>query len=257
MVWTSMFNGLITCERVPLGKGAKVLICGSAQGILHYILEEAEDSVDEQDDGKENGQQDMEGRESKQPHHERMNMTHAMTWNVRCARQIWANVDVRLEQMCANDEKIDVWNVLFLLRRLQQIAINCKRSSSEGIDFGEFSELQQESFHCYEDVLDDEDDKSHFCQKNRCTRQNRCESLLSRLTVKTVRTLIMLHWSLNGISSVIASKCIESDPPILSLSNVLCLRHMTCEIFLRVFVHFDSDFFYSNNFKLRNDRESL
>ena len=41
--------GLKTCERVVLGKGAKVLIGGSAQKIVHHILE---DEVDGQKEGQ-------------------------------------------------------------------------------------------------------------------------------------------------------------------------------------------------------------
>ena len=44
---------------------------------------------------------------------------------------------------------------------------------------------------------------------------------------------------------------IERDPPILSVSKVLCLRHSTGQIFLRVLVHLDADFFSSIMFELR------
>ena len=37
------------------------------------------------------------------------------------------------------------------------------------------------------------------------------------------------------------ARIIERDPPILSLSKVLCLRHVTGEILLRKFVHLDTD----------------
>ena len=36
------------------------------------------------------------------------------------------------------------------------------------------------------------------------------------------------------------SRIIERDPPILSVSKVLCLRHVIGEIFLRVLVHLDT-----------------
>ena len=35
-------------------------------------------------------------------------------------------------------------------------------TSSEGMDFDEFYELHQWSFHCHHDVLDEEDDERHF-----------------------------------------------------------------------------------------------
>ena len=47
------------------------------------------------------------------------------------------------------------------------------------------------------------------------------------------------------------SRIIERDPPILSVTKVLCLRHMIGEIFLRVLVHPDTDFFSSIMFELR------
>ena len=50
--------GLITCERVVLGKGAKVLISENGQEFVPHIMEEeAEDQEDEQD-----RQQEVEGR---------------------------------------------------------------------------------------------------------------------------------------------------------------------------------------------------
>ena len=48
-----------------------------------------------------------------------------------------------------------------------------------------------------------------------------------------------------------SSRIIERDPPILFVSNVFCLRHMMGEIFLRVFVHLDTDLFSSIMFELR------
>ena len=47
------------------------------------------------------------------------------------------------------------------------------------------------------------------------------------------------------------SRFLERDPPILSASKVLFLRHSIGEIFLRVLVHLETDFFNSINFELR------
>ena len=56
-------NQCTSCERVVLGKGAKVLISESAQGTCPHIMEEeGEDQEDEKDDGREDGQQRVEGR---------------------------------------------------------------------------------------------------------------------------------------------------------------------------------------------------
>ena len=63
-----------------------------------------------------------------------------------------------------------------------------------------------------------------------------------------VRTIS--HWS--GFSRII-----ERDPPTLSVSKVLCLRHMIGEIFLRKFVHLDTDFFSSIMFEFRIFQETI
>ena len=54
--------------------------------------------------------------------------------------------------------------------------------------------------------------------------------------------------SLNG---PIFARIIERDPPILSVSKVLFFRHSIGEIFLRKFVHQDTDIFSSIMFELR------
>ena len=47
------------------------------------------------------------------------------------------------------------------------------------------------------------------------------------------------------------SRFIERDPPILFVSRVLIFRHSIGEIFLRVLVQLDADFFSSINAELR------
>ena len=47
------------------------------------------------------------------------------------------------------------------------------------------------------------------------------------------------------------SRLIERDPPILLVSKILIFRHSIGEIFLRVLVHLDADFFSSINAELR------
>ena len=47
------------------------------------------------------------------------------------------------------------------------------------------------------------------------------------------------------------SRLIERDSPILFVSKVRILRHSIGEIFLRVLVHQDADFFSSIMFELR------
>ena len=53
--------GLITCERIVLGQGAKVLIRESAQGSCHP-QEEGEEQENEKEDEREDGKQRVEGR---------------------------------------------------------------------------------------------------------------------------------------------------------------------------------------------------
>ena len=62
------------------------------------------------------------------------------------------------------------------------------------------------------------------------------------LEIVEVRTIS--HWS-------DFSRFIERDPPILSVSKVLFLRHSMGEIFLRFLVHLDTDFFSSIMFEMR------
>ena len=55
----------MTCERVKLCKGAKVLVSETARVLVSSIMEEdGEDQEDEQDDRREEGQQEVERRES-------------------------------------------------------------------------------------------------------------------------------------------------------------------------------------------------
>ena len=49
-------DGLITCERVVLGKGAKLLISCGAQGIYLIVEDEVDDQEERQDDRREDGQ---------------------------------------------------------------------------------------------------------------------------------------------------------------------------------------------------------
>ena len=60
-----------------------------------------------------------------------------------------------------------------------------------------------------------------------------------------------------SLTSPVFSRNIDRDPPILSVSKVLCLRHMTGKIFLRNFVHLDTDFFSSIMFELRFTKFSI
>ena len=76
--------GLITCERIVLGKGAKVLICESAQGTCpptswkkKVKTRRMKRKMGEKMDSKKSRKDSR--RESEQPLHERMRMTHAMT----------------------------------------------------------------------------------------------------------------------------------------------------------------------------------
>ena len=123
------------------------------------------------------------------------------SWNVMCARQTYD-----LSRACACKQMwkgVKMWRVrcaVHTSRRLQQTAVSCKRSncnqkktcrvsllsslvmkshngsprsicssftSSDAVWLVlHFHELHQESFHCHQDVLDEEDDGCHFwyCQ---------------------------------------------------------------------------------------------
>ena len=53
------------------------------------------------------------------------------------------------------------------------------------------------------------------------------------------------------------SSFFERDPPILFVSKVLIFRHSIGEIFLRVLVHLDADFFSSINFEMRFTKKRI
>ena len=53
------------------------------------------------------------------------------------------------------------------------------------------------------------------------------------------------------------SRLIERDPPILFVSKIFCLRHSIGEIFLRIRVHLDTDFFSSIMFELRFTKDGI
>ena len=80
--------------------------------------------------------------------------------------------------------------------------------------------------------------------------KNRCKSLFSRLTVKTVQfgQRFVEVRTISHRSDF--SRFIERDPPMLFVSKVLG-RHAIGEIFLRHLVHLDAYFFSSINSELR------
>ena len=115
------------------------------------------------------------------------------------------------------------------------------------LTFDDFSELHQESFHCHQDVLDEEDDGCHFwcCQEGIGASRSSPDSRWRRCN--------FVNASLKSERSFIGSlrPGVERDPPIFFESKVLVLRHSIGEIFLRVLVHLGTDFFSSINFELR------
>ena len=75
---------LITCERVVLGKGAKVL-AGVHREFVHHILEDEADGQEErQNDKREDGEQRKENGVAEESQNKHMRMTHdARTTNTR------------------------------------------------------------------------------------------------------------------------------------------------------------------------------
>ena len=80
------------------------------------------------------------------------------TW-MTCAHDTLSQCHVQ-HVSCETRENVTSEGVLFTLpRRLQQIAISCKRSCYNKL---KNYELQQFSFHCHHEVLDEEDGEWHF-----------------------------------------------------------------------------------------------
>ena len=109
-------------------------------------------------------------------------------------------------------------------------------------------ELHQESFHCHQWLEEELDDECHRWYFQNGTGLSCCspDSWCRRLNV--VNASLKSERSLTG---PIFPDLLRDIPPILSVSKVLFMRHSIGEIFLRVRVHLDTDFFSSINFELR------
>ena len=82
--------------------------------------------------------------------------------------------------------------------------------------------------------------------------RNRCESLFSKLTVKTVQFCSCFTESDRSFIGAFRPDVVrEIHQFFLYLSKALVGRHATCEIFLRILVHQDAYFFSSINSELR------
>ena len=142
--------------------------------------------------------------------------------------------------------KSHVWG--FVQRRQTTVLLPCRfaRKLICGLSLN-YHELHQESLHCHQ-LEEDLDDWCHFwyfqngtglsccCPDSWCRRFN-----LVNASLKSERSL----------AGPVFARIIERDPPILSVSKVFCLRQMIRDIFLRKFVHLDTDFFSSIMFELR------
>ena len=130
-------------------------------------------------------------------------------------------------------------------QRVSRSIMSCRKLIC-GISFN-YDELHQESLHCHQ--LEKElDDWCQYWYFQNGTGLSCCspDSWCRRFNV--VNASLKSERSLTGPGF---SRIIERHPPILSVSKVLCLRHMIREIFLRKFVHLDTDFFSSIMFELR------
>ena len=205
-------------------------------------------------------------------------MTHGM-WCARAKLTTWAT-HVRINQ-CATLRKCDVWGVLFTL------PVGCSRLLSAVNDLTRTKKLAKCHFWAALwknrttglPVLHAALSRAQMCLifwiwwappgivplPPRCAGwsrrrwvpllvlpgRNQCESLFSRLTVKTVQFCWCFAEVWTEFHRFIASRCVERDPPNLFVSKVLVLRHAIGEIFLRVLVHLDAYFFSSINAELR------
>ena len=109
-----------------------------------------------------------------------------------------------------------------------------------------YYELHQESLHCHQlgEELDDWCQYRYF-QNGTGLSCRSPDSWCRRFNV--VNVSLKSERSFNGPDL----RIIGRDPPILSVSKVLCLRHMIGEIFLRKLVHLDTELFSSIMFELR------
>ena len=149
-------------------------------------------------------------------------------------KKSWKSTSVRFCEKTAHNGSLRCIMSLLTWAQLSTFFLDCH-------------ELHRESFHCHqlEKELDDECHCWHF-QNGTALSCPSPDSWWRRLYV--VNASFKSERSLTG---PIFSKFIERDPPILSVSKVLFLRHSISEIFLRILVHLDTDPFSSIMFELR------
>ena len=86
------------------------------------------------------------------------------TLPVGCSRLLSAVNDLTTTIFSKKKKCQSVTLSSLVIKPLQQVALFCDAAhvtSSEVLDFDEFYELHQWSFHCHHDVLDEEDDECH------------------------------------------------------------------------------------------------
>ena len=177
-------------------------------------------------------------------------------WNVMCARQTYdLSHACACHPMCKTRENVTCEGVLFTPTvGCSRTAVSCERSdyykksckvsllssfvkklhngfhrsiccsftSSDVLDL-KFYEFHQESFHCHQDVLDEEDDGCHFWNCQEGIRASRSSPDARRRTMQFCSCFVEV-WT--EFHRVIASRCVERDPPIL----FLYLKYLSCDI---------------------------
>ena len=135
--------------------------------------------------------------------------------------------------------KSNVWSFIQRWQTMGPPVLSCRFASNLncGRSFN-YHELHQELLNCHQ-MEEELDDWCHFWYFQNGTGLSCCspDSWCRRFGT-------IFQWSC-------FSRKIERHPQILSVSKVLCLRHMNGEIFLRKFVHLDTDFFCSIMCELR------
>ena len=81
--------------------------------------------------------------------------------------------------------------------------------------------------------------------------RNRCKSLFSRVTVKTVHLCYCFAEVWSEFHRCISARCVQRDRPGFLISLILLGRLLISEIFLRHLVHLEAFCFSPINFELR------
>ena len=273
------------CERIVLGKGAKVLIRESAQGTFHphhgrrgWRTGDCKGRWERRWKAKSRRESRREYQdnhimsawgwdEMKCATHTKLEPMSVWHWNVCCETRENVTCEVCCSHTVGCSRLLSAVNDLTTTsfwkknlskchseqlwrKRLQQVALFCDAAhftSSEGIDFDEF--MSSTSGHSTTTMM---------CWMKKSTNaisdtveRNPCMSLFSRLTVKTVHLCYCFAEVWSEFHRCISARCVQRDRPGFLKSLKLLSWWAIGKIFLCQLVHLDTLLLSPISFELR------